>query len=288
MKTIGVVGTGFVGTAVIEGMKSALEIMSYDKKDAFVTSILEVDFGPNRGDKHDRVSGDTDVPFECIVGNVDGPIFVCVPTPMNADGSCDCSIVADVVMCLNTAAKKQNKQIDVVIKSTVIPGTTDYLDSICSNSNVCFNPEFLVEKTSIEDFKNQKRIVLGGKNLVNIKKAYNIAFPQVEIVELSSSEAEMVKYVTNCFLSVKVAFANEIKQICDKLTINYSEVINCAIKDKRLGESHWAVPGPDGLLGFGGKCFPKDLSALMVKSVQLHVDPKVMRGAWDKNKEIRH
>lgn len=279
--TIGVIGTGFVGTAVIEGMKQCFQIISYDKKDSFITNILEADFGQ-------RFKTETDIPFECVVANADGPIFVCVPTPMKDDGSCDCSIVTDVVMRLDSAAKKQNKQIDIVIKSTVIPGTTDYLNFICSNSNVCFNPEFLVEKTSIEDFKNQNRIVLGGKNLDNIKEVYKRAFPSVEVIELSNAEAEMVKYVTNCFLSVKVAFANEIKQICDKLTINYSEVINCAIRDKRLGESHWAVPGPDGLLGFGGKCFPKDLSALMVKSVQLHVDPKVMRGAWDKNKEIRH
>jgi len=265
MINIGVIGTGFVGTAVIEGMKHAFEIFSYDKKDMFINN-----------------------PFEFIVENTDGPIFVCVPTPMNSDGSCDCSIVADVVRCLDSAAKKQNKQIDVVIKSTVVPGTTDYLDSICSNSNVSFNPEFLVEKTSIQDFKDQNRIVLGGKDTTNVKKAYQMAFPGVEIIEMDSTEAEMVKYVTNCFLALKVSFANEIKQICDKLTIDYNRVIDCAIRDKRLGESHWAVPGPDGLLGFGGKCFPKDLSALMVKSVQLHVDPKVMRGAWDKNKEIRH
>jgi UDPglucose 6-dehydrogenase len=282
MTTIGVIGTGFVGTAVIEGFKSSFEIMSYDKKDAFVTSILEVDFGPN------RIQTETDIPFECIVGNVDGPIFVCVPTPMNFDGSCDTSIVANVVMSLDAAARKLNKHITIAIKSTVTPGVSQYLDDICSCSNICFNPEFLVEKTSIEDFKNQNRIVLGGKDVAALKELYNKAFPGVEIIETGNTEAEMVKYVTNCFLSVKVAFANEIKQICDKLTINYNEVINCAMRDKRLGESHWAVPGPDGLLGFGGKCFPKDLSALMVKSVQLHVDPKVMRGAWDKNKEIRH
>jgi UDPglucose 6-dehydrogenase len=86
---------------------------------------------------------------------------------------------------------------------------------------------------------------------------------------------------------VKVSFANEVKQVCDKLEIDYDKVIEYATKDDRLGMSHWSVPGPDGDYGFGGKCFSKDLNALMAKARELGVDPKVMQAAWDKNLEVR-
>jgi UDPglucose 6-dehydrogenase len=97
----------------------------------------------------------------------------------------------------------------------------------------------------------------------------------------------MVKYVTNCFLATKVSFANEIKQICDKLDIDYDKVVEYSTKDKRLGTSHWAVPGHDGHFGFGLTCFPKDLNALIATATSLGVDPKVMIAVWEKNLEVR-
>jgi UDPglucose 6-dehydrogenase len=99
--------------------------------------------------------------------------------------------------------------------------------------------------------------------------------------------AETVKYATNAFLSVKVAFANELCQLCDAIKIDYEQTIELARLDDRLGDSHWRVPGPDGSRGFGGHCFPKDLNALMHMGRHLGVATPVMAGAWQKNLEVR-
>ena len=97
----------------------------------------------------------------------------------------------------------------------------------------------------------------------------------------------MVKYTTNTFLPTKVSFANEIKMICDKVGIDYDKVIEYATHDDRLGHSHWSVPGPDGHLGFGGSCFPKDINALLDICRELGVPAKTIYGAWETNLNVR-
>ena len=97
----------------------------------------------------------------------------------------------------------------------------------------------------------------------------------------------MVKYFTNTFLATKVSFANEMKQICDKIDIDYDKVVEYATYDERLGKSHWAVPGPDGKLGFGGSCFPKDINALINFSSEFNLWLHVIKGAWFTNCDVR-
>jgi UDPglucose 6-dehydrogenase len=121
---------------------------------------------------------------------------------------------------------------------------------------------------------------------------FSTAFPKVPIIKTSSTTAEMVKYVTNNFLTVKVAFANEMAQICEALDkkgldIDYDKVIEYAKYDTRLGESHWAVPGPDGSRGFSGSCFPKDINGMIAVAKSLDVKPNVLEAAWEKNLEVR-
>ena len=302
MNTIGVIGTGFVGKALIEGMRHAFNVYSYDKKHSDRVFIHKK--GSTAHEKDSAWSAsytETNRPYKAIVAivnNTDGPIFVCVPTPMNKDGSCNTSIVEDVVTEINKACAQINKEGQiVVIKSTVIPGTTEKLNKECTNIQVCFNPEFLTEMNANEDFKNQDRIIIGGPRPGSsiVKQCYMKAFPNVPITKTGETTAEMIKYVTNTFLATKVSFANEIKQICDQLDIDYDKVIEYATKDKRLGNSHWSVPGPmpasDGsgrlLLGYSGSCFCKDLNALIAKAKELGVDPKVMSAVWAKNLEVR-
>lgn len=277
MNDIGIIGQGFVGTAIREGMKHSFKVVTYDIKHPEDLIIFDKSkfVVPNIY----RIAG--------LVQETTGPIFVCVPTPMNTDGSCDISIVESVVREINDCASGPRV---VVIKSTVPPGTTDYLNQSYNSVLVCFNPEFLTERNAIEDFKNQDRIIIGGPHEATavVKQVYLQAYPGVPVTKTSASIAEMVKYVTNCFLSTKVAFANEIKQICDALPdVDYDKVIEYATKDKRLGNSHWAVPGPDGQKGFGGTCFPKDLNSLMFQARQMGILPTVMSGAWDKSLEVR-
>jgi UDPglucose 6-dehydrogenase len=219
---------------------------------------------------------------------------------MLPDGSCDVSIVEGAVGAL--AALPGSRVI--VVKSTVPPGSTDRWNATLagkSNSRVVFNPEFLREATALEDMRAQKRIVLGGPRpwINEVKGFYERAFLDVPIVKTSATTAEMVKYLTNVHLAVKVSLANEVYQICQALdaaggNVDYDRVIDIATEDERLGKSHWRVPGPmpssdtgEPVLGFAGSCFVKDVNALMCVARDLGIDPKVMAGAWAKNLEVR-
>lgn len=263
MNKIGVVGAGIVGNAFYEGMRHAFDVVRYDTRPEFsdVGSLVE------------------------LIQVVDGPIFVCVPTPMNPDGSASMAIVEDVVRNIYGCGERI-----VVIKSTVPPGTTDRLNKAFGPTlSVVFNPEFLTEAKPVEDFKNQDRIIVGGKSEATqiVADIYSVAYPDVMQVQCDATTAEMVKYVGNCFLATKISFANEISQICEKLGVAYDGVINLAMLDKRLGRSHWKVPGPDGHYGFGLTCFPKDINALIAVAIEFGVDPKILRAAWEKNLEVR-
>jgi nucleotide sugar dehydrogenase len=282
MKTIGVIGQGFVGTAIREGMKHALQVITYDKKDSVINCYFK--------ETHEETIIQNKYPMSQVVVEVSkNPnfkvIFLCLPTPMLPDGSCDTSIIEDIV-----------KEIDgyysgtLVIKSTIPPGTVDKLNKICKQAKVCFNPEFLTERVANQDFENQKYIIVGGPlEATNaVKHCYQVTHPDIPVFKTDAKIAEMTKYITNCFLATKVAFANEAKQICDKLEIDYDKVVEYACyNNPRMGISHWAVPGHDGKSGFSGSCFPKDINALMKVAESLGVDPKVMRGAWEKNLEVR-
>lgn len=217
--------------------------------------------------------------------------FVCLPTPMQEDGSADISIVEKVLAML---ADIPGERI-AVVKSTVPPGSTEYWNKKFEGKvHVVFNPEFLTEKNALDDMRNQNRIVLGGPRpwINEVKNLFKAAFPNVPLIKTSSTTAEMVKYVTNIHLAVKVALANELSQICNKLdsegcNIDYDKVIEYATLDERLGKSHWQVPGHDGRAGFGGSCFCKDINALMHVAQKLGIHPTIMHAAWNKNLEVR-
>jgi nucleotide sugar dehydrogenase len=259
---IGIIGQGFVGTAIKEGMSNHYEVNTFDiVKDSTCNSL-------------DELVEKSDI------------IFVCLPTPMNNDGSCNTNIVEKVISDIDILAYRH--QI-VVIKSTIPPGTTERLNKEYEHINIVFNPEFLTEANFVDDFKNQDRIIIGGERpyTTKVRQMYSLSFPKAHIIKTSSAIAEMVKYLTNTFLSTKVSFANEMKQICDKLDIDYDKVVEYSQYDERLGTSHWAVPGPDGKLGFGGSCFPKDINALIAVARELGVFLNVLDGVWKTNLNIR-
>ncbi len=264
---IGIVGQGYVGTAVKEVFSKHYDVDTYDlDKDKCSVDYLE-----------DLVE----------LTNI---IFVCVPTPMKKDGSCDTSIVEAIVKDINDMVVSRNVSGRVVaIKSTIPPGTTNRLNKKCKNVSVIFNPEFLTEANFIDDFKNQNRIIIGGErpSTTKLRQVYSLVFPDTKIVKTGSKTAEMVKYMTNTFLATKVSFANEMKMICDELKIDYDKVVEYSTYDERLGKSHWAVPGPDGKLGFGGSCFPKDLNALIDMCYKMTIPAKTLFGAWETNLKVR-
>ncbi len=270
---IGIVGQGYVGTAIKVGFEPHYQVETYDKYDEDKSTCESL----------------RDLVGKCEV------MFVCVPTPMNKDGSCHTDIVESVVKEIDEWVSRYHKDINpiVVIKSTVSPGTTDRLNKKYDGVNVIFNPEFLTEMNFLEDFKNQTRIILGGtrKGTNKLRQVYSKVFPSATIVKTGSKTAEMVKYFVNSFLATKVSFANEMKVICDEIGIDYDKVVEYSTYDERLGKSHWAVPGPDGDLGFGGHCLPKDVSAIvkefgseLLKTV-LEVNDKVRENKdWEEMK----
>lgn len=218
--------------------------------------------------------------------------FVCLPTPMYEDGSADLSIVESV---LDDIASVPGERI-AVVKSTIPPGSTERWNKKYESTGlrVVFNPEFLTEANALDDMRNQNRIVIGGPRpwINSVKQIFQTAFPKVPIIKTSSTTAEMVKYLTNNFLTVKVAFANEMAQICEALdasglNVDYDKVVEYAKYDRRLGDSHWGVPGPDGARGYGGHCFPKDINAMIDVAKKNGVDPKVLTSSWEKNLEVR-
>ena len=264
---IGIVGQGYVGTAVKEVFSKHYDVETYDlDKDKCSVDYLE------------------------DIVELTNIIFVCVPTPMKKDGSCDTSIVEAVVKDINDMVVSRNVSGRIVaIKSTIPPGTTNRLNKECKNISVIFNPEFLTEANFIEDFRNQSRIIIGGErpSSTKLRQVYSLAFPNAKIVKTGSITAEMVKYFTNTFLATKVSFANEMYQICGRLGIDYDKVVEYSTYDERLGKSHWAVPGPDGHYGFGGSCFPKDINALIHLGLELDMTPEVLMAAWETNLEVR-
>ncbi|MBI2330297.1 nucleotide sugar dehydrogenase [Candidatus Daviesbacteria bacterium] len=262
---LGIIGYGIVGQALAYGfsqpeIKDEYEIRHYDKyKD---TETLE----------------DVVTKSEFI--------FICLPTPMKEDESgIDLSIIDDSIAQISKYTDNTDKII--VIKSTVIPGTTARFEKEYPKTNFAFNPEFLTEANYLEDFVNADRNIIGANNDLTSRRVialYRQRFPTTKIFQTDSTSAEMVKYMSNAFLAMKVIFANEMYAICQALGIKYEEVKSMVAGDHRIFDSHLDVTTARG---FGGKCFPKDIVALIGRAKDLKIEPKLLETVWDINKKIR-
>ena len=262
MKKVGVVGNGFVGSAVVNGFALHASVKVYDKSPEL--SIHS---------------------FEEVV-NCDY-VFVCVPTPPGALGECDLTIMNSVIAGI--AREQKNRSAINIIKSTVPPGTLEnYVDQY-PNLKLVSNPEFLTERSANLDFINAPRIILGGhkEHTAKVSLLYRDRFPYKKIIETNFATAQFVKYMCNCFFATKVSFMNEMFQAARKLKVNWNDARDGFISDGRVGNSHLDVPGHDGQLGFGGKCFPKDINSFITIFENIGVDPKILKAAWEKNLEIR-
>lgn len=261
---IGIIGYGFVGQAVANGFNVASSgkdtIRFYDKY------------------KESEILEDVIKKSEFI--------FVCLPTPMKDDESgIDLSII-------NEMAEEFTKHTDntdkiVIIKSTVTPGTTVSLEKKYPKTKFAFNPEFLTEANFLEDFINADRTVIGSNNdLVSRSVAviYRQRFPKTQIYQTDPTTAELVKYFANAFLSLKVTFANYFYDYCQKIGVKYEEVKKMAAKDPRIIDAHLEVTTQRG---FGGKCFPKDLIAILGEFKKAGVDYSLLDTMWKYNKKIR-
>lgn len=186
-------------------------------------------------------------------------VCICLPTPMNDDGSINAKLVMDAVEFFRMRGDAL-----IVIKSTITPQVINVL----KNPRVVYNPEFLAERNAIEEFLNPTIHVFGGyeEDCKELKKFYDdySACRQCPTHFVSFEEASFIKYGINCFLASKVMWFNQFAEVIrDKTNARYSRIINAMVDDPRIGKSHTAVPGYDGKHGFGGACFPKDTSAFL-------------------------
>lgn len=262
MAVLGIVGHGYVGKAVEYGFKDTNEILIHDK--FLPSSTLS------------EVVSKSDI------------IFICVPTPMDENYTrIDLSIVDEVVGDIIKLAQVSKKEPVIVIKSTVIPGTTRSLGQKFGWQKILFNPEFLTEANYLDDFMNTDRVIVGG-DIDSVRQVlvdlYRTTFPEIKIFTTDPVTAEMVKYMANTYLATKVIFANEVFDLCEKLGIKYEEVKQMVVADKRIYDSHLDITTQRG---FGGKCFPKDSVALLGLAHDLGIDLSLLKTAWEKNLKIR-
>lgn len=260
---VGIVGLGFVGSAIRDAF------VSYYYEDG--ENLITVDSDPN------RASGTYKDLESC-----DG-IFVAVPSPQNSDGSCDTSILESVL--------KNLKNYDGVIISKVTAPPSVYRQLGKKYKNLVHCPEFLTAANARNDYRNGKFAIIGGNvNAYKNEARRIIEISQTKLDDIhfcSIEEAALAKYVINSFLSTKVIFMNEIYNLSQKEGMDYNLIAEMIGSDPRIGISHMQVPGPDGALGFGGACFPKDTSALFKYAESVGVPLNVLDTVIKKNTILR-
>lgn len=262
--TVGTVGYGFIGNAVVELFREHCRVIVYDKSGY-----------KDKQDLQNVIKADS---IDSLVRSCE-VIFVAVPTPMEKDGKCHTGIVESVIQDIQNAAIKNSIDVNnfiVVIKSTVPPGFTESMKTKYA-LRIMFSPEFLTEANAVNDFKSATRVILGGdlEDAQVVYKYFEGVWPSrqlntytdhhdgpVQILNTSSTEAEITKLFTNALLASKVMISNEIYSLCQNSGADYDSVKLLTQLDKRIGFSHMNVPGPDGSLGYGGHCFVKDVQNL--------------------------
>ncbi len=266
---IGFIGVGVVGGATKQIIERAHEVFPYDKyKEPY----------------------NTEENLRFLAENSE-IIFLCVPTPMKPSGEIDYSPVHNSMEQLTQAVEKcgRNPQdILIVIRSTAVSGTTDKLTEKFK-FRIAFNPEFLTEENAVQDMENTDYVVIGTSTLEDFQKVQQVyfpIFPYARYINVDRKTAEMIKYCNNVFLVGQVSLANELYQVCKYVGVDYQIVKKVVELDKRIG-THLRVPGPDGDFGFGGKCLPKDLNALIYLARENMYRPYLLEEMWRSNERVR-
>jgi UDPglucose 6-dehydrogenase len=285
---ISVIGTGYVG-AVSASCFAELghEVICVDI-DPLKIDMLKRGVPPIYEDglselmeKHVGKNLDATSDYDFAVNNSEVS-FICVGTPSDHDGKIDLGIVKAASSSLGKALRKKKGYHVIVVKSTVVPETTEkvVLPIIEKESGrslgefgIAMNPEFLREGKAVHDFMHPDKIVVGsldkrsGDIVASLYSGLNC-----DVIRTNPRTAEMIKYVNNAFLATKISFSNEVGNICKELGIDTYEVMKAVGKDFRIGP-HFLNSGA----GFGGSCFPKDVKALIGKASDVGIEPTLLR-----------
>lgn len=230
---VGLIGTGFVGSQVKKWFKGCAW---YSKSGG---SFEKVDKKPF--------------------------VFLCLPTPYSPKLGFDISILVENI-------KRLTPKKNIIIKSTVLPHTTDMLQQMFPQHRFFFNPEFLIEKTAKKNFFEPERQIVGYASEIDVRNQQRTAreildmLPDAPFKQVcESAEAEMTKLIGNCYLATKVVFANQMFDYCEQEGVKYDDVITMVTADSRIGNSHWKI-WMDKHRGYSGHCFPKDMNAVIFDS----------------------
>ncbi len=213
-------------------------------------------------------------------------VFVCLPTPAAADGSCDVSALDEWFKetCYERSVYRGRNW---VIKSTVPVGYTRRVAADFGLTNLVHSPEFLTARCAVLDASLPSRNVIGvpGRNgeAAMLQKLYLDRWPHVPLVLTDSDTSEAAKLALNSFFAVKVAYWNEVREFAGKAGLDWNDLMEVVRLDGRVHPSHTEVPGPDGKFGFGGACLPKDLSNLAGTLEDRGVAAHVMAAAITRN-----
>ena len=244
---IGIIGyKGVVGSAVFEGLSPHHKMVGFDIKDSKERQIKSY--------------------IELLKTEM---VFICLPTPTMRSGQ-DMGVIE---RALQTLSLKKYEGI-VVIKSTIVPGVTDGLHKQFKDLTIVHCPEFLSANSAHKDFKDQKEIVIGGWDHDSIRKVYDVHKPVgVRKAHVGTpTQIELIKYLHNVFLTVKVGIMNELYDVCFEKGCEFQPLMDVAADITGwINKRHIQVPSK-GKFGYGGECFPKDIGALYEKFKFLNLD----------------
>ena len=256
---IGIIGMGYVGDAVASSLP-ADSIVCYDP---FIRSYEDN--------------------FEEVKSS--DAVILCLPTPTRYDGSCNTSILHKTLDKLN-----EGKTFDGVIISKSTAPPTYYANAQTLYKNLVHVPEFLRASSAKQDYENSPFAIYGGDYYWTTKAQEVLTldcYKPKKHIHTSIKIAATYKYLANSYLATKVVWMNEFKQLADAIGIEWNSLISCCGVDARIGIGHTQVPGPDGKFGYGGACFPKDVSAIISLAKEHNVELSVLESVVAKNDKIR-
>ena len=295
---VSIVGSGYVGTTVAACLADlGHEVTNVDIDEDIVAAINDGEspiHEPGLDELIDEYAGerlhattDYDAVRETDV------TFLALPTPSEDDGGIDLAYMEAGAASLGEALTDKDGDHLVVVKSTVVPGSTEDViapaieetsdKSVGDGFHVAMNPEFLRMGTAVEDFLNPQKIVFGAHDDDAFGTLGDLFDPLVEaseatVVETGLREAEMIKYANNGFLAAKVSLINDIGNICKEFDVDAYEVADAIALDDRIG-GRFLRSG----LGFGGSCFPKDINAIIRHAREAGYEPPVLEAAVEVN-----
>ena len=207
-------------------------------------------------------------------------VIVCVGTPANTDGTCDSSAIESVFAHIPVTTP-------VLIKSTIALENFLQLQAKYPNHQITLSPEFLRGNHAVEDFATQQFMILGGGDTLFWTKIFQKRFPNIQYHVCSHQEAILIKYAENSFLAIKVGFFNHLRELAALTGADFETVRLLLTQDTRIGADHSFTPGPDGQLGWGGHCLPKDTSAMLHTAQNLNYSFDILSAAVEYNRRIR-